>query len=517
VPPSTAVTVSGGSIALNEMTPGDAVSARLLPDPTSAGLYALDSVSDLSVTAANPLDGTITATNTKKQTISFKLPQGTSVTATVNSTTKIRRINGQAVALNWVKPQLLAGFQGFYNQRTNKVFDLKKVQVLKAVRLSWSTPAPIIYGTSISPAQLTARASVPGSFTYSPSTGSLLQAGSNTLTATFKPTDGTYFAGLVRTTLKVEQAAPTLSWEAPGSITYGTPLSDPQLGATANVPGTFIYTPGAGTVLEAGNQTLTATFTPSDSTDYVSGMQVQTSLAVSQATPVLSWPAPDPISYGTALTEDQLDAWSNVPGTFAYSPDMGTILGTGSQILTATFTPTDTADYVSGTQVQASLAVNQAVPALSWAQPGPITYGTPLSGAQLDATSDVPGQFTYSPDTGTILGAGLQTITAVFTPADTTDYVSGGQVAVSITVNQAIPTITWNAPSTIVAGTPLSDTQLNATASVPGILSYSPPAGTILPAGSNQLNVTFTPTDTADYASTQAQVAITVTSAAAHH
>ena len=33
-------------------------------------------------------------------------------------------------------------------------------------------------------------------------------------------------------------------------------------------PGTFAYTPAAGTVLTAGTQTLTVTFTPTDTTDY---------------------------------------------------------------------------------------------------------------------------------------------------------------------------------------------------------------------------------------------------------
>ena len=37
-----------------------------------------------------------------------------------------------------------------------------------------------------------------------------------------------------------------------GGITYGTALSATQLNATRDVPGTFVYTPAAGTVLNAG-------------------------------------------------------------------------------------------------------------------------------------------------------------------------------------------------------------------------------------------------------------------------
>lgn len=67
----------------------------------------------------------------------------------------------------------------------------------------------------------------------------------------------------------VVKATPTVSWTAPGSITFGTPLTATQLDATASVPGSFNYSPSAGTVLQPGmNQTLTATFTPTDTTDY---------------------------------------------------------------------------------------------------------------------------------------------------------------------------------------------------------------------------------------------------------
>jgi hypothetical protein len=67
----------------------------------------------------------------------------------------------------------------------------------------------------------------------------------------------------------VLKASSTISWSAPADITYGTALSATQLNATANVPGTFVYSPVAGTVLNAGaNQTLSVTFTPTDAANY---------------------------------------------------------------------------------------------------------------------------------------------------------------------------------------------------------------------------------------------------------
>lgn len=62
----------------------------------------------------------------------------------------------------------------------------------------------------------------------------------------------------------IQKTTPVLTWATPAPIAHGTPLSSAQLNATANVPGTFIYTPPAGTVLAAGSQTLSVLFTPTD-------------------------------------------------------------------------------------------------------------------------------------------------------------------------------------------------------------------------------------------------------------
>ncbi len=66
------------------------------------------------------------------------------------------------------------------------------------------------------------------------------------------------------------QLVPTVTWSPPANIALGTALSNTQLDATANVAGNFVYSPAAGTVLSPGNQILSTTFIPSDTTDYAS-------------------------------------------------------------------------------------------------------------------------------------------------------------------------------------------------------------------------------------------------------
>jgi hypothetical protein len=68
----------------------------------------------------------------------------------------------------------------------------------------------------------------------------------------------------------VNQATPTITWETPAAINYGTALSATQLNATANVAGSFVYTPAAGFISGVGTSTLMVTFTPTDATNYSS-------------------------------------------------------------------------------------------------------------------------------------------------------------------------------------------------------------------------------------------------------
>jgi pilus assembly protein CpaE len=107
--------------------------------------------------------------------------------------------------------------------------------------IAWSTPAPIAYGTALSTKQLRAMASVPGSFTYTPSVGEVLPAGVHTLTVDFTPADEAgYTAAEATVLLTVTKAEPRVTWPTPAPVVYGTPLGAAQLNATASVPGRFV-------------------------------------------------------------------------------------------------------------------------------------------------------------------------------------------------------------------------------------------------------------------------------------
>lgn len=154
------------------------------------------------------------------------------------------------------------------------------------------------------------------------------------------------------------------------------------------------------TVENTGNTGVTWTISPSSAGSIsssglytapssITAQQTVTVTAISQAddtktgtatitllppqTPVITWATtPAAITYGTALSATQLDATASVSGTFAYSPAAGTVLAAGSQTLSVTFTPTNTAEYTVAT-AGVVLTVNKATPAITWATPAAIT------------------------------------------------------------------------------------------------------------------------------------------------
>jgi MBG domain/Bacterial Ig-like domain (group 3)/Putative Ig domain len=377
--------------------------------------------------------------------------------------------------------------------------------------VTWPALAAITYGMALSATQLDASSTLPGTFAYNPAAGIVLGAGAHTLTVTFTPADTTdYTNASASVTLQVNQATPAITWANPAAITYGTALSATQLDATSTVAGIFAYSPAVGTTLTAGTHTLSVTLTPTDAVDYTTASATVT-LTVNQATPAITWANPAAITYGAALSATQLDATSTVAGTFAYNPAAGTVPTAGSHPLSVTLTPTDTADYTIATAT-VTLLVNQATPAITWASPAAITYGTALGATQLDATSTVAGTFAYTPAAGTVLAAGTHTLSVTLTPTDSTDYTTA-TASVTIIVNQAAPAIVWPAPTPIVYGTALGAAQLDASSAVAGSFTYNPASGTVLTAGPHTLNVTFTPTDTADYTTATASVTIAVNQA----
>lgn len=375
--------------------------------------------------------------------------------------------------------------------------------------VTWPTPQMITYGDKLGNTQLNATASVQGSFVYTPGPGYVLPAGTHTLWVTFTPANSDGAAPLqAAVSVVVVKATPEISWSTPVEIECGTALDDTQLNAKAPVPGRYGYAPAHGEMLPPGPHKLSVTFTPSDSANYNSTMAT-VQLSVARARAVIHWPTPDPITYGTQLTPMQLCATASVQGSFEYNPGLGAVLAAGEHKLAVGFTPSDLSDYV-GSHCSVSMKVMKATPSIAWPTPDPVADGAALTAKQLNATAPVPGTFVYTPASGDTLAPGVHTLSLIFTPTDSLNY-TATRATVSLSVTEKIPTqISWPAPVPIPYGTALSAAQLNAKASVPGTLIYTPGAGHVLAPGKYSLSVSFTPSDTEKYATAKAEVELVV-------
>ena len=420
-----------------------------------------------------------------------------------------------------------------YNSSTSTLFNLTLVKANQAA-VTATGPLSVTYGTTGT--ATASGGSGTGTLTFSAgsSTGCSV-TGANTvnvanasgpcaITAT-KAADNNYNISNMSApfTVTLVKATPTITFGAapaatyPGSFTVSAATnSDGALnysvvtGQCALASGATFNTTAAGSCTIQASTPITSNFLAGTTT------QLVTIASAGKITPTITWSTPAAITYGTYLSRTQLDATASVAGTFVYSPAAGAALTAGSHVLTVTFTPTNTSAYTS-TTAEVTLQVNQAKPVVVWI-PIPIVYGNPLGPLQLDAlvfapnsATQVPGTIAYSPVAGTIVGAGSHQLSMTFTPRDTIDYTSASTQA-TLLVAKATPNITWSQPAPIVNGTPLSATQLNATATVPGTFTYTPPKGTVLPIGTYRLQVTFTPTDTSDYQVSEAVVGLTVKS-----
>jgi hypothetical protein len=299
---------------------------------------------------------------------------------------------------------------------------------------------------------------------------------------------GELFRGVAYIPTSNARQTQTINFPNPGPVNYGVapitltasatsgwPIAYSLISGPATLAGNVLTITGAGSVVVQADQ--------SGNTEYSAAASVQDTITVNPEATTVTWATPAPITYGTALSAIQLDATASVAGTFVYTPGAGALLTAGLQTLQVSFTPSNS-NYASSTG-SVVLQVNQATPTITWANPSPITYGTQLSGTQLDATASVAGSFAYTPAAGSTPNAGTQTLSVLFTPNDSTDYTTATD-SVSLTVNQATQTIsfTMNAPAQAAYGSSFTvagsaSSGLPVTYSSSGACSNSGPAYTM--------------------------------------
>ncbi|UOQ66085.1 MBG domain-containing protein [Hymenobacter volaticus] len=289
--------------------------------------------------------------------------------------------------------------------------------------------------------------------------------------------------------------------------------------ATTTVTGlstfTFAYSQAATPVAaptNAGSYTVEATL----HNDNFTGSATST-LVIGKATATIAFGNTTQTYTGSPLPVTATTTPANLSGvevqysSASYASSTTAPTNAGTYAVAATLTH---ANYELATSpATTTLVINKANQSITvtTAAPSSAVYNTSFTVAAT-ASSGLPvsygrtGSLTNSGATY-ILTSGTTGGTVTYNQAGNENYNAAPQLTASVTATKANQTITWANPAAIVYGTPLSNTQLNATvAGAPygtaaGALTYTPASGTVLNAGSQTLRVDAAATDNYNAAS----------------
>ncbi len=306
-----------------------------------------------------------------------------------------------------------------------------------------------------------------------------------------------------------------------GSVTYNFSSGSYSSNTTPpTVDGAYTITPSAASFTNgsAGNYTIT----------YVTGTYTITSLQ----SQTLTWTTIGNKTYGSAASATVVSSRGLTPVT---------VVSNTTSICTV---PNSSSSGATVTLLRVGVCELKA------SQAGDSTYGPASDVIETFTVTAAPLVITASSPTGVRVGDAVPMITASYSgfvnsenssnlstlPTCTTTYTTSsaagstettscsGAVATNYTIsyvagsltvaaanngnsnnNAPAPivkqktTISWSNPEAITEGTLLGVRELNAIFSVPGVCTYTPPLGTLLPVGNHTLSVTCVPTDGTNY------------------
>ena len=201
---------------------------------------------------------------------------------------------------------------------------------------------------------------------------STLATGPHSLSATYGGSTAFEPSSSAPVDQTIVQATPSITWPPPADVVFGTPLGAAQLNATASVPGTFAYTPAAGTVLSQGVHSLSVEFTPTDGVNYAHAFE---------NVDITVLPAPPPVvTLTTPNGGDSLYALSPFVITWDASGGAGGITRFDVSVSTnggTSYTPIAACSNVSG-----------ASRSCTWNAPGPTTSKGRIKVTATDALSN---------------------------------------------------------------------------------------------------------------------------------
>lgn len=497
-----------------------------------------------STTPTSPIKSgtyTPTATASSSLTVAISIAAGSSSVCSISSGVVTFNAAGSC-AINYDQ----AGNSNYYaaTQVTETLIIGKATPTFSA----WSNVSKNFGDSAFTVTAPSVTGSLPGTFTYSSETTSVVSVSGSTLTvvgvgtsvitATFTPTDSANYNGATTSmTVTINKAIPIINtWNSNWrSRTYGNPNFNLDV-ATANVPGTFVYTSGSPSVISlngrvasivgAGTSVITASFTPTDTTNYESTASASLTFNVLKNTPSLSWSnvskymgdASFVLTAPTSTTPGTFTYTSATPSVISLSGDVATVAGRGTSVITASFTPTDTNNYGSVTKTMTITvdATAQTITRTSTSPISPVRYQTYTPAATASSSLSVAISIASGSSSVCSIASGVVTFNTVgnciiqYNQSGDANYSAATQVTESLAVGQETPTFSWISGTSRIYGSSSFDLG-DPDSSSPGYWSFSSGSTsvasisgrtvTIVGYGNSTITATFTPTDTTNYVS----------------
>jgi hypothetical protein len=505
----------GVSTTSGTVTNGSASAAYSLPAGTLVGGYSIQAVYNANSPFTASSDSTHTlAVGKAAATVTLgSLSQtytGSPVAATASTTPSSLTVtftyNGSSTAPTTAGSYTVVGTISDLNYQGSSTGTLVIGKATATVTLGslsrTYTGSPLAATASTTPSGLTV------TITYNGSSTTPTAAGSYTVVGTISDPN---YQGSSTGTLVIGKATATVTLGSLSQTYTGSPLAATASTTPSGLTVTITYNGSSTAPTAAGSYTVVGTISDPNYQGSSTGTMVigRAALTVTANSATSVYGVAFPVFTGTL---SGVMAGDGITATYSTAATPTSPAG-GIYSITATLLdPNSKLGNYSVTNTPATLTITKATPAISWATPAAIVYGTALNATQLDANSTVAGTFAYTPGAGAVLPVGLQTLSVTLTPTDSTDYTTA-TTTVQLTVNKATPAIVWATPAAIIYGTALSATQLNASSTVAGTLVYTPAAGVVPTAGPQTLSVTFSPNDTSDYTTATATVQLMVNKA----
>ena len=371
---------------------------------------------------------------------------------------------------------------------------------------------------------------VPGTLAYTPSSGSVLNPGNQTLSVGFTPNaagSGSATATVPLSVLAPDAAiTPTLNWPTPAPITYKTPLSAVQLNAAAGTPvGPVLIPIGPVSRVNAfyPDKTLFQETGVDGKYNAFSATRLGTSLKFAGFTfPLVAPSIPDSATSSTIMLPSGQYSTLYLVGTGANGSQLAQRFTVTYMDGTTSVTPLDISSWdasqnfadetvVASTPYQVTfeagivngtfdvygykLPVDPTKPVKSLTLPNNTNVIVLAAGLSPGTTFPIDGTYVYQPPSGTVLPIGTNPLAVAFSPADTKNFVSTNGTN-SILVNAPVLTLTADNKSKVY-GTPNPPLTGSLTGAVGGdqfTESFATTASLSSPAGSYAIVPSASPT-----------------------